>query len=456
MKNIVLVFVIAFAFSTTAMANDIAFYIGPFNPGWYGDEQFKDVDTIIALTGNLFKDIQQFDDTQLGEFGAWVDENTNDGEMDIIWLNGTIPSVLYQFPNVNPDGSRAEEWLDNGNMIINVGDWFAYMSYEGGSRSADNGGAGAGNILDLSDGIIVSADGTQLTVTPTGKEYLPSLPNTVETDRPVVLSAVVAPWEVAAIFASTGGTDGPGEAQADPVVLHNTVTGGYLVIVNQDSGSGWLADRGLTCAEFIGNWVKNVIGLGDPSAAGDPNPDDEATDVPRDVTLSWTPGEFAAPTNGHKVYFGQNFNDVNDATGAVAQDANSYTPAQRLDFDKIYYWRVDEVNAPPTSQIEFKGEVWSFTTEPVGYPIAGENITATASSTDQEGMGPENTINGSGLDVNDLHSIVETDMWLSGDEPNGAWIEYELDKVRKLHQMWVWNSNGMIESILGFGLKDVT
>ncbi len=188
-------------------------------------------------------------------------------------------------------------------------------------------------------------------------------------------------------------------------------------------------------------------------SATKPSPAVGAEDVPRDVVLSWQPGDFAATTNGHKVYFGQSFNDANDATGATVQDANSYTPPQRLDFGTTYYWRVDEVNAPPTSHIEFKGEVWQFTTEPFAYPV--ENITATASSTYQADAAPENTINGSGLDADDLHSAEPADMWLSGDEPNGAWIEFELDKVHKLHEMWVWNSNGMMEAFLGFGLKDV-
>ncbi len=191
------------------------------------------------------------------------------------------------------------------------------------------------------------------------------------------------------------------------------------------------------------------------SNAFSPKPDDEATDVSREVTLSWTPGEFAAPTNGHKVYFGESFDDVNDATGGVAQDANSYTRPQRLDFGTTYYWRVDEVNAPPTSHIEFKGRIWQFTTEPIAYAI--ENITATASSTHQADTTPENTINSLGLDVNDLHSTEPADMWLSGSgEPGSVWIEYEFDKVYKLHEMWVWNSNGMMEFVLGFGLKDVT
>ncbi|MHC4174324.1 MAG: discoidin domain-containing protein, partial [Planctomycetota bacterium] len=49
-----------------------------------------------------------------------------------------------------------------------------------------------------------------------------------------------------------------------------------------------------------------------------------------------------------------------------------------------------------------------------------------------------------------------TDMWLSGAEPLGAWIQYEFDKVYKLHQMQVWNSNQAVEPMLGFGLRDVT
>jgi len=181
-------------------------------------------------------------------------------------------------------------------------------------------------------------------------------------------------------------------------------------------------------------------------------PADGATDVTRDVVLSWAPGEFTPPTNGHKIYLSENFNNVNNGVGGIANDANSYTPG-RLNFSVTYYWRVDEVNGPPDYTV-YKGDVWSFTTEPFAYQV--ENVTATASSASQAKMGPENTINDSGLDDNDLHSNKEKDMWLSSPEPLGAWIEYEFDKVYKLHQMWVWNSNQTVESFLGFGFKDVT
>ena len=195
-----------------------------------------------------------------------------------------------------------------------------------------------------------------------------------------------------------------------------------------------------------------------PTIASNPAPADGVTDVPACVVLGWTPGVYA---NKHDVYFGTDFNDVNDAEKLepmgpdkvyrTRQDADSYAIAEIVDFGKTYYWRIDEVNSAPNYTV-FKGDVWQFTVELIGYPIS--NVTATASSS-EAGKGPENTVNRSGLDANDLHSMEPADMWLSGDEPN-AWIEYELDKVYKLHQMWVWNSNQMMESLVGFGLKDVT
>ncbi|MHC4511313.1 MAG: discoidin domain-containing protein, partial [Planctomycetota bacterium] len=191
-----------------------------------------------------------------------------------------------------------------------------------------------------------------------------------------------------------------------------------------------------------------------PGTAISPHPENGATDVPREAVLSWTPGEFAPAVNAHTVYLSETFSDVNEGLGGVRQSASSYPPPQRLDFETTYYWRVDEASTPPDSTV-YKGSVWSFTTEPVGYPIDGANITATASSTGQVDFSPENTINGSGLDENNLHSTEPTDMWLSGSEPLGAWIQYEFDNVYKLHEMWVWNSNQVLEAFFGFGMKDV-
>ncbi|MGE5297013.1 MAG: discoidin domain-containing protein [Solirubrobacterales bacterium] len=188
--------------------------------------------------------------------------------------------------------------------------------------------------------------------------------------------------------------------------------------------------------------------------ASQPAPADEATDVPCDSDLSWTPAETAQT---HDVYFGTNFDDVNEAARAdargvlVSQDQTEavYDPG-RLEFGQTYYWRIDEVNGAPDYTV-FKGETWTFTVEPYGYPIT--NVTATASSS-QAGMGPENTVNGSGLNANDEHSVDSAQMWSSaGALPH--WIQYEFDAVYKLHELWVWNSNQLVETFVGLGAKDV-
>jgi len=191
------------------------------------------------------------------------------------------------------------------------------------------------------------------------------------------------------------------------------------------------------------------------TVASNPDPADEATDVPRDVVLGWMPGEYAPPINGHTVYLSESFNNVNDGIGGVTQDASSYAPPQRLDFDTTYYWRVDEVNGPPDNTV-FEGNIWSFTTEPFAYAV--ENITATASSNEAD-KGPENTVNGSGLDDSGLlHGNEGVNMmWLSSrDGAQPTWIEYEFDDVYKLHEMWVWNSNESLEPMIGLGFKDVS
>jgi regulation of enolase protein 1 (concanavalin A-like superfamily) len=189
-----------------------------------------------------------------------------------------------------------------------------------------------------------------------------------------------------------------------------------------------------------------------PGKAYGATPADGQTDVARDIVLSWTPGEFTPATKGHTVYFGESFDDVSNAVGAAAQDANTYTPPQRLDFGKTYYWRVDEADKTPNKPL-FKGDVWSFTVEPQLYPVS--SVTATASSSDL-GSTPQNTVNGSGF-TNGTHSTANTAMWVSSTTgPQPTWIQYAFDRVYKLADMHVWNYNVVFEPVLGFGFKDVT
>ncbi|OHB62090.1 MAG: hypothetical protein A2Y76_00720 [Planctomycetes bacterium RBG_13_60_9] len=194
-----------------------------------------------------------------------------------------------------------------------------------------------------------------------------------------------------------------------------------------------------------------------PERATNPVPADEATDVVRETGLNWTPGQYAV---SHDVYIGASLDDVNDASradplGVLAvqgHDANTFDPVGRFELGQTYYWRIDEVNALSAGGTIFKGNVWSFTVEPFSYAIP--DVNATASSSAKEEAGPEKTIDGSGLNADDQHSTASADMWLSG-PGSPQWIQYAFDKVYKLDKMWVWNSNQTLESLFGFGAKDV-
>jgi len=197
---------------------------------------------------------------------------------------------------------------------------------------------------------------------------------------------------------------------------------------------------------------------GVPAYATVPHPADGATDVRRDVVLGWMPGPSAV---GHDVYFGTSFISVYaagrsnpmDALAARDQSEATFDPAVPLEFGQTYFWRIDEVSAAPAATI-VRGNLWTFTAEPFVYPV--RNIVATASSSD-EGATPQSTVDGSGLDADDLHSIASEAMWVSSKTgPQPAWIQYEFDRVYKLREMWVWNYNVQFESVLGFGFKDVT
>jgi len=188
----------------------------------------------------------------------------------------------------------------------------------------------------------------------------------------------------------------------------------------------------------------------------EPVPDDMGDDVPIDTSLSWGPGVYAQT---HNVYLGTSYDDVNsaDITKAVStgQTEATFQPAGPLAYGQTYYWRVDEVNAPPTNTV-FKGDVWSFTTEPYAYTLTGVTATASSSSANQ-GMTPQKTTDGSGLNsAAGTHSSTDVDMWLTAPTSKlPGWIQYQFDQAYIIRQMKVWNSNQKIESFIGFGAREV-
>ncbi|MFC1637359.1 hypothetical protein ACFL5Z_21270, partial [Planctomycetota bacterium] len=166
----------------------------------------------------------------------------------------------------------------------------------------------------------------------------------------------------------------------------------FMVAGTQEAAGGpnWgemnLTDEGI---KIYLNAIHYMLG-GPYEKASNPDPKDGALIVDTRVTLSWMPGDFAV---SHDVYLGDNLDDVTDAT--VDSDVfrgNQTTTSFTVGFPRFtypeglvpgttYYWRVDEVNAPPDETV-FKGDVWSFSIPPkTAYnPSPADNA---------EGIGPD-------------------------------------------------------------------
>ena len=246
----------------TVSANDLAFYSGPTNPGWISDGAVaENVKAIREDAGikSLFNSIEDFGDgDEEGDnspLAKWCVEHTGNGQQDVIVLAcGTSPSALYPFPNKKPDGSNVENFIEEGNVVINVADWIFYMSYEGGVRSPDNGAAGAANVFDI-PGLSFGDRGANFEPTDLGKKYIPSLKEFKST-RPWHLEQFgKSDWNVI-VFAEAD------KNTADPAIAVSKTPGkdgtGMIAAMWQKNAPIW-ADkpdiRGIGVAEFINNWL---------------------------------------------------------------------------------------------------------------------------------------------------------------------------------------------------------
>ncbi|MFC1634847.1 LamG-like jellyroll fold domain-containing protein [Planctomycetota bacterium] len=85
-----------------------------------------------------------------------------------------------------------------------------------------------------------------------------------------------------------------------------------------------------------------------------PYPADGAESITADVILTWAAGRGAET---HTVYFSDDLDAVANAARGIPQALIRYKPGE-LEFDKTYYWCVDEFDGIVTHE----GDIWSFTT----------------------------------------------------------------------------------------------
>jgi len=146
----------------------------------------------------------------------------------------------------------------------------------------------------------------------------------------------------------------PGYAYPEGLVPGTTYYWRIDEVNEADPGSPWKGDV----------WSFSIP----PKTAYNPNPPDGTGSIDTVVTLIWTPGYGAKL---HTVYFGDNYDQVNNATVGVPAGMTSYSPGP-LELEKVYYWRVDEFDGVETH----KGEVWTFATPgAVGNPRPANGAT---------------------------------------------------------------------------------
>ncbi|MHC4346566.1 MAG: LamG-like jellyroll fold domain-containing protein, partial [Planctomycetota bacterium] len=113
-------------------------------------------------------------------------------------------------------------------------------------------------------------------------------------------------------------------------------------------------DRVLTDDE-----IAELFRGGDLDIAWGPDPYDGRADASLDANLTWYPGNNA---DQHKVFFGTDWDDVNDMTDPCAKlglGSELYDPGP-LELDTWYYWRIDEVNEANEPNDVWTGPVWRF------------------------------------------------------------------------------------------------
>jgi len=356
MNKLVLVFGITLALSTVAMATDIAIST---QAGWFG-QAAADREMQVIVDKVKGANVERFTAAQHADLAAWVRDHTGDGISDLLILCGQFPSTIYAPGNTQRDGSLAELFLDDGNCIINTGDYMFYVVDGAGSNAEP----GLETMMDLAH-IAMWDDDTAVVVTADGTKYTPSLVN-YATDRPWHLDELQGDWFAELVLAqNAAGT------RSEPAIICNRVTGGRLGTFYQTSSQD--ADpRGQIISEWINNWYLPKLGRANPLARKAVPMNESIVDQTW-IQASWKAGDSAKL---HDVYFGESFDEVSAATPA---DTKVYVGRQAITQlligkpggaapdglvpGKTYYWRVDEVNeGQPGSP--WKGQVWSFTARP--------------------------------------------------------------------------------------------
>jgi len=215
-------------------------------------QSWTDAATATAATDYIMANVKVANDIQVyndADIGTFAQNNTKDGNVDIIITFGYFPVSLYTPGNAQVDDSLAENFINGGDMIINTADYIFYVTEGGGV----NGDAGLKNITSSTLDMWCDDNPVQNSPTADGMKYAPSLPALNTAARAFKTDQIEADvnWELEMAFSSNGAN------YVDPAIIHNTVNDGRVAIVFQN---GDVMPRGEVMTEIINNFLAAKIG----------------------------------------------------------------------------------------------------------------------------------------------------------------------------------------------------
>ncbi|GAG92551.1 unnamed protein product, partial [marine sediment metagenome] len=147
------------------------------------------------------------------------------------------------------------------------------------------------------------------------------------------------------------------------------IEGDARITIAEYADKGWLTGADEADPRYVGIEYDDVNNL--TTVTYEPNPDynmpwrpmpgvgERITDWT--LTLSWQPGQYA---DTHTVFFSTSLSDINESATPVSvnQPGTTYPVPNYLEFDKTYYWRINEVNDACAPGV-WQGPAWQFTME---------------------------------------------------------------------------------------------
>gem|GEM_PF-891881 len=220
------------------LPTDIALYVD--STAWITPSVARTVAT--QLVQNVSAQVSRIEILSAAQLPQWLLAHIGNGQLDVLITFGDVPDSIYPGGNTEPDRSLVEAFLDDGNLILNTGD---YMFYAGGRN-------GSGGLMNLMDAPIrFASTSTTNRPTPDGARFTPSLREFV-TSRPFPATNLAGKeWELEVAFADNGG------GWADPAIVRHPGTSGRVGIVFQQNND--TLPRAAVLSEILTNWLPTVL-----------------------------------------------------------------------------------------------------------------------------------------------------------------------------------------------------